>query len=149
MKYFTDVFCIHAPIDSKYKDISSIWLLPWIKHVHFDRMLSQWDMYLSIWKLPIVLFWLFYLLLKNDVILHWTSSFCDSTADCIQAGPNTFGPRVPQIWRNFFWCFSTWKNWDLALWNIFWSLGCVKNDKNVKLVKNQVFEGIVAISPKR
>ena len=63
--------------------------------------------------------------------------------DCIQAGLNTFGPRVPQ----FFWCFSTLKNWDLALQNIFWSLGCVKNDENVKIVKNQVFKGIVAISP--
>ena len=29
--------------------------------------------------------------------------------DCIQAGPNTFGPRVPQFWQKFFWCFSTWK----------------------------------------
>ena len=67
--------------------------------------------------------------------------------DCIQGGLNTFGPRVPQFWQKFFWCFSTWKNWDLALRNIFWSLGCVKNDKNVKIVKNQVFQGIVAISP--
>ena len=49
---------------------------------------------------------------------------------------------------NFDESFSTWKNWDLALRNIFWSLGCVKNAKNVKIVKNQVFEGNVAISQK-
>ena len=45
--------------------------------------------------------------------------------DCIQAGANTFGPRVPQFWRNFFWCFSTWKNWEIALQNIFWSCGYI------------------------
>ena len=63
--------------------------------------------------------------------LHFAIYVCLSV-DCIQAGPYTFGPRVPQFWRQFFWCFSTWKNWDLALWNIFWSLGCVKKAKNVK-----------------
>ena len=71
--------------------------------------------------------------------------------DCIQEGPNTFWPRVPQFWQNNFGgsLIITWKNWDLALQNFFWSLECVKNAKNVKIVKNQVFEGIVAISPKR
>ena len=71
------------------------------------------------------------------------------TSDCIQAGLNTFGLRVNQFWWKYFWRFSTWKNWDIALWNLFWSLGCVKNAENVKIVKNQFFEGIVAISPKR
>ena len=51
--------------------------------------------------------------------------------DCIQEGPNTFGPRVPQFWQKNFWFFSTWKYWVLALRNIFWSLGCIKNAKNV------------------
>ena len=59
--------------------------------------------------------------------------------DCIQEWKNTFGRRVPQFWRKLFWCFSTWKKWDLALWNIFWSSGCVKNAKNVKIVKKLIF----------
>ena len=59
--------------------------------------------------------------------------------DCIQTEPDTFGRGVPQFWWNFLrWVLVfTWKNWDLALWNFFWSLGCVKNAKNVKIVKTR------------
>ena len=69
--------------------------------------------------------------------------------DCIQTGPNTFVEGVPEIWRNFLRGFNIWKNWYLALRNLFWPLGCVKNAKKSKIMKNQVFEGILAISPQR
>ena len=81
-----------------------------------------------------------------------TSTFHTTYAcfiDCIQTGPNTFVEGVPKFWRNFLRGVHTWKKWYLALQNLFWSLGCVKNAKKPKNMKNQVFEGFLAIAPKQ
>ena len=83
-----------------------------------------------------------------NVFMFYVKVF-DNKSDCIQTGPNTFVEGVPEIWRSFLRGFNIWKNWYLALRNLFWPLGCVKNAKKSKIMKNQVFDGILAISPQR